>query len=120
MEAYHTAVEVFQEREIPRGVEDIRSVAAELGELGASLEECKTEAMEINNEEELLHWDPTPYPQIQATLHSKEPYDRLWNTAVSYHDKYHQWMNGDHCREGVRILYHFMCRSIPGDRCRAG
>lgn len=94
IEGYHAAIEMFQEKEIPRGVDDIRSVAAELSELGVSLEECKTEAMEINNEEELLQWETTPYPQIQAILHSKEPYDRLWNTAISYYEKHHQWMNG--------------------------
>lgn len=95
LDGYHTAVEVFQEREIPRALDDIRGVAKELQELGQSLEDCKAEAMDINNEEELLHWDTTPYPQIQAVLHSKEPYDRLWNTAVSYYDKQEQWMNGD-------------------------
>ena len=99
LEGYHAAVEVFQEREIPRGMEEIRGVTAELTELGASLEECNIEAMEIINEEELLHWDTTPFHQIQAALHSKEPYDRLWNTALSYHDKHHQWMNGEPWRE---------------------
>ena len=96
LEGYHAAVEVFQEKEIPKALDDIRSVVKELQELGQSLEACKAEAMDINNEEELLHWDPTLYnPQIQAVLHSKEPYDRLWSNAVSYHDKHEQWMNGD-------------------------
>lgn len=95
LEEYDTAVEQFQEKEIPRAVDDIRSVVGELAGLGVSLEECKAEAMEINNEEELLQWETTPYPQIQSVLHSKEPYDKLWNTAITYHDKHEQWMNGD-------------------------
>ena len=94
LDGHHAAVEVFQERELLRSLEDIKTVAGELHELGAALEECKSEATDINNEEELLQWDITPYPQIQATLHAKEPYDRLWNTAVSYYDKHNQWMNG--------------------------
>ena len=97
LEEHHAAVEQFQEREIPRAVDEIRSVLAELGQLGEALEGCKTEAMEIYNEEELLQWEPTPYPQIQAMLHSKEPYDRLWTTAITYYDKHDQWMNGDGC-----------------------
>lgn len=122
LESYHSAVEVFQEREISRAVEDIRSVSRELQELGQSLEDCKAEAMDINNEEELLHWDTTPYPQIQAVVHSKEPYDRLWNTALTYHDKHQQWMNGDQCVVCVYIIHDDMlcCRSIPEAGCRAG
>ncbi|CAI8006104.1 Dynein heavy chain 3, axonemal, partial [Geodia barretti] len=93
LEEYHATVEQFQEKEIPRSVDDIRSVVEELAGLGVSVEECKAEMMEINNEEELLQWEMTPYPLIQTVLHSKEPYDRLWNTAISYYDKHEQWMN---------------------------
>ena len=100
LEEYHATVEQFQEKEIPRSVDDIRSVVEELAGLGVSVEECKAEMMEINNEEELLQWEMTPYPLIQTVLHSKEPYDRLWNTAISYYDKHEQWMNGD-------LLYQF-------------
>ena len=116
LEEHHAAVEQFQEREIPRAVDEIRSVLAELGQLGETLEGCKTEAMEINNEEELLQWEPTPYPQIQAMLHSKEPYDRLWTTAITYYDKHDQWMNGDGCvcEKGNDCVCVF-CRSISGD-----
>lgn len=95
LDEYDASVEQFQEKEIPRGVADIRTVVEELVGLGQALEECKNEAMEINNEEELLKWETTPYPQIQAVLHSKEPYDRLWNTAITYYDKHEQWMNGN-------------------------
>ena len=95
LEGYHAAVEVFQEKEMPRSLDDIRSIAEELVELGVTLEKCKTEAMDLNNEEELLQWEAMPYPQIQAVQHAREPYDRLWSTAVSYYDKHEQWMNGE-------------------------
>ena len=95
LEEYHTTVEQLQEKEIPRAVEDIKSVVEELARLGVALEECKTEMMEINNEEELLQWEATAYPLINTILHSKEPYDKLWNTAIAYYDKHEQWMNGD-------------------------
>ena len=95
LEGYHGAVEVFKEMEIPRSLDEIRSVAQELAELGATLEKCKAEAMDINNEEELLQWETTPYPQIQAVQLAREPFDRLWSTAVSYYNKHEQWMNGE-------------------------
>ena len=48
----------------------------------------------INNEEELLEWGMTPFPQIQVVTHLKEPYDRLWHTAASFLEKQDRWMNG--------------------------
>ena len=43
LDEYHSAVEVFQEKEIPRSLEIIQSTAAELKDLGSLLEECKAE-----------------------------------------------------------------------------
>ena len=48
----------------------------------------------INNEEELLGWESTPFPQIQMAIRLKEPYDKLWETAVDFHEKHDVWMNG--------------------------
>lgn len=50
----------------------------------------------INNEEELLEWELTPFPQIQTISQLKEPYERLWLTSVNFHEKYDKWMNGQH------------------------
>ena len=41
-----------------------------------------------------MEWDITQYPQIQLIVASKEPFDRLWKTALSFHNSYDQWMNG--------------------------
>lgn len=48
----------------------------------------------INNEEELLEWETTAFPQIQTIRVLKEPYDKLWTTALQYHDSHEAWMNG--------------------------
>ena len=48
----------------------------------------------INNEEELFEWEVTPFPQVQVLTASKEPFERLWNTAVEFHEKHDKWMNG--------------------------
>lgn len=36
----------------------------------------------------------SPYPQIQELLAKKEPFDKLWKTAVEFQTKHDQWMNG--------------------------
>ena len=36
----------------------------------------------------------TPFPQIQMITHLKEPYDRLWHTAINFLGKHEIWMNG--------------------------
>ena len=36
----------------------------------------------------------TPFPQIQLITQLKEPYDRLWKTAIEFHEKQDTWMNG--------------------------
>ena len=36
----------------------------------------------------------TAFPQIHATTHAKEPYDRLWHTALEYHVKHEEWQDG--------------------------
>ena len=49
----------------------------------------------INNEEELLEWEVTPFPQIMTIAHLKEPYSRLFNTAGEFLEKNDKWMNGE-------------------------
>lgn len=48
----------------------------------------------INNEEDLLEWETTPFPQIQMITQLKEPYERLWKTSMEFHEKHERWMNG--------------------------
>ena len=36
----------------------------------------------------------TQYPQIQDFIVQKEPFDKLWTTAVHFHAQYDKWMNG--------------------------
>lgn len=51
--------------------------------------------MLINREEQMLGVEQlTPYPQIQEFIIQKEPFDKLWTTAVTFHQHYDKWMNG--------------------------
>lgn len=49
---------------------------------------------ELNTEEELLQWEPTQFPILQTMLAYKEPYDKLWRTALSFNNKHETWLNG--------------------------
>ena len=80
--------------QIPRSVDDIKVVVDALKDLGSKLEQAKQKATAINVDEELMGWNSTPFPQIQATISLKEPYDKLWYTAHSFHQKHDRWMNG--------------------------
>lgn len=49
----------------------------------------------MNCEEVLLNvGQVSSYPQIQELAIKKEPYDKLWRTAVDFYAKYDKWMNG--------------------------
>ena len=38
--------------------------------------------------------EPTQYPQIAESLLMKEPFDKLWNTAVRFQERYDTWTKG--------------------------
>ncbi|KAL5473898.1 hypothetical protein EMCRGX_G028462 [Ephydatia muelleri] len=91
---YQNEVDNYKEKEVPRAIEEVKEVLAQLEKLGRDLEAAREESMAINSEEELMGWEPTPYPQIQMVTQLKEPYDRLWQTAVEFNEKHEKWMNG--------------------------
>ena len=49
----------------------------------------------INKEEQMLGLETqTEYRQIDEIAVRKEPYDKLWSTAVTFHQAHDKWMNG--------------------------
>ena len=38
--------------------------------------------------------EPTQYPQIAESMLMKEPFDKLWNTAVRFQERYDTWTKG--------------------------
>ncbi|KAL4226016.1 hypothetical protein ACF0H5_014003 [Mactra antiquata] len=74
---------------------EAESYMAELKELQSKIDFFHEEKVLINREEEMLGIEQlTPYPQIQEFLIQKEPFDKLWSTAVNFHQQYDKWMNG--------------------------
>lgn len=50
---------------------------------------------QVNTEEELLEFEATQFPILQTMIAYKEPYDKLWRTALSFHNKNEAWLNGE-------------------------
>ena len=55
--------------------------------------------------------EPTQYPQIAESMLMKEPFDKLWNTAVRFQERYDTWtkgpilgLNAEEVAEEVRVL----------------
>eukprot|EP00062_Callorhinchus_milii_P022724 gi/632980863/ref/XP_007907272.1/ PREDICTED: dynein heavy chain 3, axonemal-like [Callorhinchus milii] len=66
-----------------------------LEEINKIIENFLEEKALINREEVLLETGYiSPYPQIQNIINSKEPFDRLWKTAVQFNTHYDKWLNG--------------------------
>ncbi|XP_022258936.1 dynein heavy chain 3, axonemal-like, partial [Limulus polyphemus] len=65
-----------------------------LNRISSMLKEAKQELMNINEEESLLGWEKTLFPVLEVIEQQKEPYDKLWNTALSFYNSYKQWYDG--------------------------
>ncbi|KAK7495478.1 hypothetical protein BaRGS_00013176, partial [Batillaria attramentaria] len=86
---------------------------ADLTDLDNKIEFFKEEKMKINREEQMLGQETqTEYAQIATIQVAKEPYDKLWSTAVKFHQQHDKWMNGplldvnaEHVEEEVQNLW---------------
>lgn len=48
----------------------------------------------INKEEGLFGWEVSEFPELQEMFSAKEPFDKLWKTALEFTIKSDLWMNG--------------------------
>ncbi|KAL3852322.1 hypothetical protein ACJMK2_015979 [Sinanodonta woodiana] len=68
---------------------------AELKGIQSKIEYFQEEKVKINHEEQLLGMEATTqYNEIQEFSLKKEPFDKLWGTAVNYHAHADKWLNG--------------------------
>ncbi|XP_053383461.1 dynein axonemal heavy chain 3-like [Mercenaria mercenaria] len=86
-------VESFKKKEF-MGQDEMKSNVEQLAKLQAGLEQARDDLEGINEEERLLEWEQSFFPQLNTMFQLKEPYDKLWNTAWSFHQKHENWMNG--------------------------
>ena len=48
----------------------------------------------INREEALLDFEETQFPLLQTMFQTKDPYDKLWTTALNFTIKNEEWTHG--------------------------
>ncbi|XP_052058680.1 dynein axonemal heavy chain 3-like isoform X1 [Mytilus californianus] len=85
----------------------------EIQQIGRDIEEFTEEKARINREELLLEFDAiTPYNEIQEIAAAKEPYEKLWSTAVKFRAQHKTWMkspvikvNSEEVEEEVQNLW---------------
>lgn len=83
--------------------DEMKSNVEQLARLQTGLEAARDELEGINEEERLLEWEQSYFPQLNTMFQLKEPYDKLWNTAWTFHQKHENWMNGSYsCKNGQK------------------
>ncbi|XP_074648811.1 dynein axonemal heavy chain 3-like [Tubulanus polymorphus] len=90
---YQKEVDSFKKKEI-MSVDEMKTNVEILTTLHTNLESAREELEGLNTEEELLEWEPTQMPQLQLMFQQKDPYDKLWSTALNFHTKNELWLNG--------------------------
>ncbi|XP_045475837.1 dynein axonemal heavy chain 3 [Harmonia axyridis] len=75
-------------------MEEMEENAKLVEEIVGKLQEDKREAENINEEEQLLDFDPSPFFNLHKMVNVLEPYDKLWHTVYDFHLKYDLWYYG--------------------------
>ena len=75
-------------------VAEMRDNVEALEKVSAALEEARLECEAVNREEELFEWSLTQFPQLEAMMQAKDPYEKLWNTAYHFSVVSEQWLYG--------------------------
>ncbi|KAG8235430.1 hypothetical protein J437_LFUL015495 [Ladona fulva] len=75
-------------------MEEMKENAEFVEALNITLGEDKAEADSINEEEQLLEWQASPFTTLQKMLTLIEPVATLWTTVLTFHLQYEKWYNG--------------------------
>lgn len=75
-------------------MEEMEECVAIVEDLVQKLREDKQEADQINEEEQLLDFEPSSFLNLQKMLTVVEPYDKLWHTVLEFHVQYDIWYYG--------------------------
>ncbi|KAG2469298.1 DYH7 protein, partial [Polypterus senegalus] len=85
-------VKGFQRRD---RMSEAQQYVEQLQRINGTIQGFIEEKKQINQEEVLLDTGQVgSYPEIQELLKAKEPYDQLWVAALSFNQKYEEWLNG--------------------------
>jgi dynein heavy chain len=93
---YQQDVEAFKRKDPPvLNLDEMRTNSKTLDRLGDLLSKARSELDAINTEEELLEMEPTLSPLLQHLIALREPYDKLWHTAMDFTQKHERWFHGE-------------------------
>lgn len=59
----------------------------------------------------------TQYGQIQSITTAREPYEKLWRTAVTFHKEHDSWMNGPLLKVNAEVVDEEVSREMPFANC---
>ncbi|BFZ17590.1 hypothetical protein BsWGS_20629 [Bradybaena similaris] len=93
LDAYTKEVESFKKKEY-MSVDEMKHNVEVLSRLQKNIEAARDELDQLQDEQRLLEWEITPFPQLANIIQLKEPYDKLWRTAYNFYVKNEIWMNG--------------------------
>ena len=86
----------------------MRNNVEALEKVSAALEEARLECEDINREEELFEWEMTQFPQLDAMMQAKDPYEKLWTTAHHYSVISEQWLYGNEIHVSVPFEHSYL------------
>ncbi|XP_059139620.1 dynein axonemal heavy chain 3-like isoform X2 [Physella acuta] len=93
IDSYVKEVESFKKKEFMSS-EEMKMNVETLTHLHENLEAARTELEGLQDEQKLLEWEITEFPQLASMFQIKEPYDKLWRTAYNFYLKNELWTHG--------------------------
>lgn len=95
LEKHQRQLELFKKKDPPLlTLEEMEEAVQQVEELSSVLLEDKRDAEFINEEEQLLDLEVSPYTSLQAMLSAIEPFDRLWHTVLAFTVNHDRWYYG--------------------------
>ncbi|CAG9858599.1 unnamed protein product [Phyllotreta striolata] len=86
---------VFKKKDPPiLTLDEMEDAVVDIERIVKVLSECKVEADNINEEEQLLNLDVSPYMSLGKMLTSADSFDKLWHTVYEFHLNYDTWYYG--------------------------
>lgn len=84
-------VDDFKERDdVSQRVENNKDIA----EINKKLAFAETEKVDINQQEEIVGFDPTEFDQVAELQKRIKPFDELWSLYLEYYEKTSDWKKG--------------------------
>lgn len=75
-------------------MDEMRNNVETLARLTDQLETARNELEQINIEEGLLEFEQSQFPMLQTLFTMKDPYEKLWTTALKFAQSSDDWLTG--------------------------